>query len=76
MLLSAPVLAIPSLASLRLLLVAGFDVDEPHIHGANFALCVIAEVDGIVAITQPEEKTGRLQSVPGIVQLSQSPWLS
>ena len=43
--------------SLRLLLVAGFNVDEAHIHGADFALCVIAKVDGIVACLLYTSKT-------------------
>ena len=52
-----------SVTFLILLSITGFNVDEAHIHGADFALCVIAEVDGIVTVTPPEEKMGRLQSV-------------
>ena len=66
-------MVIPLLTSLFLLSITGFNVNEPHIHGADFALGVIPEVDRIVTIPQPEAKMGRLQSVPGTVQLSQSP---
>ena len=41
-----------SVTFLILLSITGFNVDEAHIHGADFALCVIAEVNGIVTVTQ------------------------
>ena len=49
-----------SVTFLILFLITGFNVDEPHIHGADFALCVIPKVDGIVAVTPARGKDGQV----------------
>ena len=49
-----------SVTFLILLSITGFNVDEAHIHGADFALCVIAEVDGIVTVTPARGEDGQV----------------
>ena len=45
---------------LFLLFVAGFNIHEPHIHGADPAFCVIAKVDGIVTVPPAGGEDGQV----------------